>query len=113
VSVFLTNQSPAIYKILSNLATQQTPIVDINGLTLMKMIKYLEEQFHLTSFVVHERFKFWSQMDRKPGETPLQLAPRIQQDAATCDFGNTNDPLDATMRTRFISSFAPSTMKPF
>ena len=89
---------------LANLAAQQTPAVDINDLTLKKMEEYMEEQFHPTRFIVRERFKFWSQMDRKPGETALQLAARIRQDAATCDFGNTKDPLDEALRTRFICS---------
>lgn len=104
-AVFLTNQSPAIYKMLANLASQQQPTsIDINELSLQQMHDYMEEQFHPTRFVVRERFKFWSQMDRKPAETVLQLAARIRQDAATCDFGSTTDPLDEAMRTRFICS---------
>ena len=40
-----------------------------------------------------ERFKFWSDMKRKPGETIPELASRIRQDAATCDFQSIKDPL--------------------
>ena len=43
-------------------------------------------------------------MQRKPGETVLELAARIGQTAATCDFSAIEDPLDKTLRTRFICS---------
>ena len=49
-------------------------------------------------------FKFWSDMKRKPGETIPELASRIQQDAATCDFQSIKDPLDEALRTKFICS---------
>ena len=71
-----TNQSNSVYKMLSNLAALQQP--------------------------VRERFKFWSDMKRKPGETITELASRIRQDAATCDF--IKDPLDEALRTKFICS---------
>ena len=43
-------------------------------------------------------------MKRKPGETIPQLASRIRQDAATCDFQSIKDPLDEALRTKFICS---------
>ena len=55
-------------------------------------------------FVVRERFNFWSDMKRKPGETIPELACRIRQDAATCDFQSIKDPLDEALRTKFICS---------
>ena len=39
---------------------------------------------------------------RKPGETIPELASRIRQDAATCDFQSIKDPLDEALRTKFI-----------
>ena len=43
-------------------------------------------------------------MKRKPGETVRELAARIRQATATCDFANNENPLDEALRTRFISS---------
>ena len=62
----------------------------------------MAEQFDPKRFVVRERFKFWSDMKRKPGETIPELASRIRQDAATCDFQSIKDPLDEALRTKFI-----------
>ena len=65
---------------------------------------FMAEQFDPKRFVVRERFKFWSDMKRKPGETIPELASRIRQDAATCDFQSIKDPLDEALRTKFICS---------
>ena len=62
----------------------------------------MKEQFDPKLFVVRERFKFWSDMQRKPGETLQELAARIRQDAATCDFPSIKDPQDEALRQRFI-----------
>ena len=43
-------------------------------------------------------------MKRKPGETIPELASRIRQDAATCDFQSIKDPLDEALRAKFICS---------
>nr|KAG5695889.1 hypothetical protein BaRGS_017327 [Batillaria attramentaria] len=43
-------------------------------------------------------------MERKPGETLQELAARIRQDAATCDFPSIQDPQDEALRQRFICS---------
>ena len=102
--IFLTNQSNAIYKMLSNLAAQQQPVKTIHELTMNNIQTFMAEQFDPKRFVVRERFKFWSDMKRKPGETIPELASRIRQDAATCDFQSIQDPLDEAMRTKFICS---------
>ena len=102
--VFLTNQTAAVYKQLANLATQQTPPKDINKLTMPEIVNFMKEQFDLKLFIVRERFKFWSDMQRKPGETLQELAARIRQDAATCDFTSIEDPQDEALRQRFICS---------
>ena len=60
---FLPTNLKSVYKMLSNLAAQQQPVKSI-----------------------HEQ-------KRKPGETIPELASRIRQDAATCDFQSIKDPL--------------------
>ena len=102
--VFLTNQTAAVYKQLANLATQQTPPKDINKLTMSGIVNFMKEQFDPKFFIVRERFKVWSDMQRKPGETLQDLAARIRQDAATCDFPSIEDPQDEALRQRFICS---------
>ena len=102
--VFLTNQSRVNYKLLSNLASQQSSPKDINELTLDEIAEFMKGQFDPARYVVRERFKFWSAMDRKPGETVHELAARIRHDAVTCDFPSISDPLDEAMRTRFMCS---------
>ena len=83
-----------VYKMLSNLAAQQQPVKSIHELTMNDIQTFMAEQFNPKRFVVRERFKFWSDMKRKPGETIPELASRIRQDAATCDFQSIKDPLD-------------------
>ena len=102
--IFLTNQCNSVYKMLSNLAAQQQPVKSIHELTMNDIQTFMAEQFDPKRFVVRERFKFWSDMKRKPGETIPELASRIRQDAATCDFQSIKDPLDEALRTKFICS---------
>ena len=102
--IFLTNQSNSVYKMLSNLAAQQQPVKSIHELTMNDIQTFMAQQFDPKRFVVRERFKFWSDMKRKPGETIPELASRIRQDAATCDFQSIKDPLDEALRTKFICS---------
>ena len=102
--IFLTNQFNSVYKMLSNLAAQQQPVKSIHELTMNDIQTFMAEQFDPKRFVVRERFKFWSDMKRKPGETIPELASRIRQDAATCDFQSIKDPLDEALRTKFICS---------
>jgi hypothetical protein len=102
--IFLTNQSKDVYRLLGNLAKQQNPPKKINDLTMEEIGNFMKTQYDPKRFVVHERFKFWSDMRRKPGETPQELAARIRQDAATCDFASIKDPQDEALRSRFICS---------
>ena len=108
--VFLTNQTAAVYKQLSNLATQQTPPKDINKLTMSEIVNFMKEQFNPKLFIVRERFKFWSDMQRKPGETLQELAARI-------GYVKTRLPviflLSKTHKTKLCArdSYALSTMK--
>ena len=102
--IFLTNQSNSVYKMLSNLAAQQQPVKSIHELTMNDIQTFMAEQFDPKRFVVRERFKFWADMKYKPGETIPELASRIRQDAATCDFQSIKVPLDEALRTKFICS---------
>ena len=102
--VFLTNQTPAVYKQLANLAKQQRPPIEMNALTMDRIVDFMKEQYDPKLYIVRERFKFWSNMDRKPGETIQELAARIRQDAATCDFATITDAQDEALRQRFICS---------
>ena len=64
----------------------------------------MKDQFNPKHFMVCEQFKFWSDIKRKPDGTIQELAARIRQDAATCDFPSIQDPQDEALRTRFICS---------
>ena len=103
-NVFLTNQTVVVYKMLSNIAEQRTPPVAINDLSLQQIHEIMGDQYNPTRYIVRERYKFWSLMNRKPGETVQELASRIRQDAVTCDFSKITDPQDEALRTRFICS---------
>ena len=100
--VFLTNQSPTIYKLLDTLAGQQTPPIRVNDLSMTQIRGFMEEQFDPKQFVVQERYKFWSLTKRQPGESPNDLAARLRQAAATCDFPSVKDWLDDSLRTAFV-----------
>ena len=102
--VFLTNQSKATFKLISTLAAQMATPKEIENLTMEEIVAFMDEQYDSRKFIVQERFRFWSQMQRKPGETVPELAARIRQDAAKCDFDAIKDPQDEAMRTRFICS---------
>ena len=102
--VFLTNQSRVNYKLLSNLASQQSPPKDVNALTWDEIVECMKGQFDPTRYVVCERLKYWSSMSRMPGESIQVLAARIHHDAVTCNFPAIRDPLDEAMRTRFMCS---------
>ena len=79
--MFLTNQSRVTYKLLSNLASQQNPPKGVNELSLDQIEGFMKNQFNPMLYIARERFKFWSDMRRKPGETVQELAARIRQDA--------------------------------
>jgi len=91
-------------KLLSNLTAQETPPREINGLTMDQVVAYMKVQFDPTSFVIRECFKFWTTMQRRPEEFIQELAARIGQAAATCDFASITNPLDEALCTRFICS---------
>ena len=80
------------------------PPKDINDLTIDEITDFMKNQFDPARYIVRERFKFWSKMQRKLGETIHELAVRIRHDAVTCDFPSIKDPLDEAMRTRFMCS---------
>ena len=101
--VFLTNQSKATFKLISTLAAQIATPKEIENLTMKEIVAFMDEQYDSRKLIVQECFRFWPQMQRKPGETVPELAARIRQDAAK-DFDAIMDPQDEAMRTRFICS---------
>ena len=62
----------------------------------------MKHLFNSKRFVVRKRFKFWSLIKRKPDVSVLELASRIRQAAATCDFTAIKDLLGEAQRTRFV-----------
>ena len=50
--VFLTNQSPVVYKVIANLASQRSLPVDNNKLSFMEIHDHMMDQFHPKRFVV-------------------------------------------------------------
>ena len=76
-SVFLTSQTPVTYKLVTNLSDQQTPPKDVNQLNIKEILEFMIEQFHPKCFIVRECYKFWSHMDRKPGETIQELVKHL------------------------------------
>jgi len=95
-----------VYEMLFNLAAQESPAREVNELTIDEIVHYMKHQFDPRRFVVPERYKFWSDMQRKPGETIPELVARIREDSATCDFASIRNPSDEALRTRFICSVA-------
>ena len=65
---------------------------------------YMKVQLYTTRFVIRERFKFWTTMQRQREESIQELAARIRQTAAMYDFASVADTLDEVLRTRFICS---------
>ena len=51
-SVFLTNQTPVTYKLLTNLAGQQAPPKGVNQLDIKEISEFMTEQFHLKRFIL-------------------------------------------------------------
>ena len=91
-----------MYKLLSNLAAQAKPTKNINHLTMAKIVTFMQDQYDPKQFVIHERFKFWSDMQRRPGETIQELAARIRQDVTACDFPSLHEPQDEALHQCFI-----------
>ena len=83
VQVFLTNQTTATYKLLSNLAAQQSPPKSINDLSMDNIQKFMGEQFDPRRFVVRERYTFCEDLKRNVRETIRELASGIRHNAVT------------------------------
>ena len=74
-------------QLLNTLANQENPARELNTLTMEEIVIYMEDQFHPKRFVVRERWTFWSEMSRKPGENV---------------FTSIKNPLDEAMRTNLF-----------
>ena len=73
-----------------------------DNMKVSDIAEFMSQHYDPTKFTVRERYKFWSSIKRKPGETPTELAARVREIATTCDFTAIKNPLDETMRTCFI-----------
>ena len=100
--VFLTNQTCDTYKLINNYASQQDTPTTADNMKFSDIAEFMSQHYDPTKFTVRERYKFWSSIKRKPGETPTELAARVRQMATTCDFPAIKNPLNEAMRTRFI-----------
>ena len=100
--VFLTNQTSDTYKLINNYASQQDTPTTADNMQFSDIAEFMSQHYDPTKFTVRERYKFWSTIKRKPGETPTELAARVRQMATTCDFPAIKNPLDEAMRTCFI-----------
>lgn len=85
VHVFFT-KTTAIYKLFSTLTSQQTLSKDMVALTMKEIAQFMEGQFNSKLFNVQKHFKFWYNMQCKPGETVPELTAKICQEATICDF---------------------------
>ena len=102
--IYLTNQSKVFYKQLTDWSEQQTLKKDINTLTMNDIEEYIKTQYNPRTFIIRERYRYWSNIKRNPGETIQELAERIQHDATTCEFATITDAQEEPLRTRFICS---------
>ena len=103
--VFLTNQTSGTYKLITNYASLQDVPTTANGMKFSDITDFMSSgHYDPTQFTVRERHKFWSTIKKKPEETPTELAARVRQMAATCDFPVIKNPLDEAMRTCLLLS---------
>ena len=100
--VFLTNQTSDTYKLINNYASQQDTPTTADNMKFSDIAEFMSQHYDPAMVTVRERYKFWSSIKRKPGETPTELAARVRQMATTCDFPAIKNPLDEAMRTCFI-----------
>ena len=100
--VFLTNQTSDTYKLINNYASQQDTFTTADNMQFSDISELMSQHYDPTKFTVRERYKFWSSIKRKPGETPTEPAARVRQLATTCDFPAIKNLLDEAMRTCFI-----------
>ena len=100
--VFLTNQTSDTYKLINNYASQQDTPTTADNMKFSDIAEFMSQHCDHIKFTVREKYRFWSSIARKPGETPTELAARVRQMATTCDFPAIKNPLDEAMRTCFI-----------
>ena len=50
------------------------------------ILEIMSQHYDPNKFTVSEIYKFWSSIERKPAETPTELAARVRHIATTCDF---------------------------
>ena len=103
-STFLSKQSRDVYKELDVFASQKTPAQTADQLSYSDITTYMNNQYSPKRYEIRERYNYWTDVHRKPGETVRELATRIRQLASRCDFSSIKDPLEEALRSRFISA---------
>ena len=103
-ATFLSKQSRDVYKELDVYATQLANPKTADGLTYSEITTYMNKQYSPQKYEIRERFNYWTDIKRKPGESPRELATRIRQMANKCNFKDIKDPLEEALRSRFISA---------
>ena len=89
--VFLTNQMPVTFKLLTNLASQQTPPKNVNNLSLDEISMFVLEQFHPKRFIVRVSSRaIWIENQVKPSR-------RWYHDAVTWYFPSIKDLFDVSL----------------
>ena len=104
-STFLSKQSHSVYKELDVYATQMATPKTADDLKFDEITKYMEKQYNPKRYVIRERNNFWTEIKRRPGETPRELATRIRKAADKCSFHTITQPLEEAriviVRVRF------------
>ena len=108
--VFLTNQTSDTYKLSNNYASKQDTPTTADNMKFSDIAEFMSQHCDPTKFTVRERYKFWSSLKRKPGETPTEVATRVRQMATKRDFPAIRNPLDEAMRTCFICAINNETV---
>ncbi|KAF0986192.1 hypothetical protein HZS_1041, partial [Henneguya salminicola] len=62
----------------------------------------MDSNFDSKKFVVRERYRFFTEIQRIPTESIQELAARVREKAATCDLFSISDPLDEALKTVFV-----------
>ena len=70
--VFLTNMTSGTYKLMTNYASQQDVPTTANVMQFSDLTDFMSSHYEPTQFTVRERYKFWSTIKRKPGETSTE-----------------------------------------
>ncbi|KII71820.1 hypothetical protein RF11_01364 [Thelohanellus kitauei] len=81
-----------------------------NNLTWEELCGIMTKNFDSYKFTARERHRLYTDINRQPGETPLELAARIREIAPSCNVPAIKDPLDEAIKTLFVCSVSNETV---